>query len=382
MSRRSRFRQDARAQHLWAAVGGSSRSRPRSSLSIITPPPRTVAAPRYPGSSGLDQAADRAASWRRLTGQSLDWSLFAARRFLTRGASASVCETQRLAFSDEVSSSRGDRRTCRQGRPIRAAADRPVLSGLSTAIVHPPFSEVCFERIAASWATSAHGTDAMWAMYADDAGDGLLHLDGPAEQGVLRKTHGLLERARGGARQELRSAPPVAFEFQSGGFTYALAGAAAFVEVPTLETTAKVIHFELLLDDYHAMLKHACAPSPSERVLSFAAIFIASFAGIAFFGRDGRVFLAGMGVGILGLFVRLLRTQHRLRPQRDGAWLCGYDVQLTQSGARVQTPNWTCDVPWRGILNGVSQKFKRGDSFLRSRPNGYSSRYFSDAMGS
>jgi hypothetical protein len=50
----------------------------------------------------LYQAADRAARWRQLLRQSLDWSLFAARPFITRGASASVRETQPLAFSDAV----------------------------------------------------------------------------------------------------------------------------------------------------------------------------------------------------------------------------------------------------------------------------------------
>jgi hypothetical protein len=224
-------------------------------------------------------------------------------------------------------------------------------------------------------------------MYADDAGD----LDRPAEQGVIRRRTRPSSALEGANDKNFEAGSTwrhaVAFEFQRGGFTYATARAAAFVEMPTLETTAKVIHFELLLDDYHRMVKHAYAASPSERVLSFAAIFIATFAGMAFFGRDGRVFLAGMWVGIFGLLVRLLHAQHRLRPQRDGAWLCRYDVQLTPSGARVQTPNWTCDVPWRGILaveETAAHCFLRIDTASvytipkRSFPNGEAMRQFID----
>jgi len=109
-----------------------------------------------------------------------------------------------------------------------------------------------------------------------------------------------------------------------------------------------VVHFELLLDDYHATLKHVCAPGPSERLLWLAAVFIASF-GIALFGRTGRDFLAGMVAAFLLVFAKGLRTRRRLQPRREGAVLCRYDVQLTESGVHAQTPNWTSDIPWHGI---------------------------------
>jgi hypothetical protein len=121
----------------------------------------------------------------------------------------------------------------------------------------------------------------------------------------------------------------------------------------TLETSGREVGFELVLGDYNAMLKHVCAPASTglwriERLLWLAGIFIAGFS-MVLFGRPGRFLLAGM-IGAFSLMaVKMLLNQIRLRPLPHGAVLCRYDVQLTQSGVHVQTPNWTCDVPWHGI---------------------------------
>jgi hypothetical protein len=153
-----------------------------------------------------------------------------------------------------------------------------------------------------------------------------------------------------------------------------------------LETQEKVVKFELLLDDYHAMSKHVCARGPGERLLWFAGVFLASFS-MALFGRDGRAFVGGMVVGFLLMLVKLLRTQLRLRPQPGGAVLCGYDVQLTRSGVHVQTPNWTSDMPWRSILaveETAAHCFLRIDRASvytvpkRAFPNGEATRQFVD----
>lgn len=101
------------------------------------------------------------------------------------------------------------------------------------------------------------------------------------------------------------------------------------------------------------MLKHVCAPDArglrGERLLWFGGVFVASFI-MALLGRDGMAFLAGMGAGFLLMVVKGVRTQRRLQPRPGGAVLCGYDVQLTQSGVHIQTANWTSDVPWHGIV--------------------------------
>src|SRR5688572_18438689 len=115
------------------------------------------------------------------------------------------------------------------------------------------------------------------------------------------------------------------------------------------EAAAKVVHFELSLDDYHAMAKHVSSPPPSERVLSLVAACIVSFSLVAS-GRDGRMVFVGMMAGLFLILVKVARTQRRLQPRPGRAVLCHYDVQLGNGGAHVHTPNWTCDVPWHGIF--------------------------------
>ena len=120
-----------------------------------------------------------------------------------------------------------------------------------------------------------------------------------------------------------------------------------------METPAQTAHFELLPVDYRAMLKHVCAPDRRgvwiERLLWFGGVFVASFS-LALLGGDRTAFLAGMGVGLLLMVVKGLRTQLRLQPRPGGAVLCRYDMKLTHSGVHIQTANWTSDVPWHGIL--------------------------------
>lgn len=167
-----------------------------------------------------------------------------------------------------------------------------------------------------------------------------------------------------------------------------MARAAAFaVGVLALETEGKKeVQFELVLDDYNAMLKHVCAPGLSERLSWLGAVFVGSF-GMALFGQDGRSFLAGMVVGLLLMVVRGLRMQRRLLPRPGGAVLCRYDVQLTQVGVHVQTPNWMSDAPWHGILaveETAAHCFLRIDTSSvytipkRSFPNGEAMRRYVD----
>jgi len=121
------------------------------------------------------------------------------------------------------------------------------------------------------------------------------------------------------------------------------------VEVPSLETPA--INYELLLDDYHAVVKHVSASGRSERLLWLGAVFVVTFGSMVFLGARNRIaFLVGMLVGLWLVFVYVLRAQRRIRPRPGAAVICRYDVQLTPSGVHVQTPNWTSDVPWHGIL--------------------------------
>lgn len=152
------------------------------------------------------------------------------------------------------------------------------------------------------------------------------------------------------------------------------------------EASAKVVHFELSLDDYNAMVMHLGAPPRSERVLWLAAIYIAGF-GLVVSGRDGRVALAGMVAGFLLMFVKALIARRRLQPRPGRAVLCHYDVRLGESGAHVQTPNWTFDVPWRGIVaveETGAHCFLRLDTVSaytipkRSFPDGEAAREFVD----
>jgi len=152
------------------------------------------------------------------------------------------------------------------------------------------------------------------------------------------------------------------------------------------DAPAKVVQFELSLDDYHAMVKHVGAPPPSERALSLAAACIASFSLVAS-GRDGRMAFAGMMAGILLILVKVSRAQRRLQPRPGRAVLCHYDVRFTEGGAHVHTPNWTCDVPWHGIFaveETVAHCFLRVDAASvytipkRSFPNGEAVREFVD----
>jgi hypothetical protein len=140
------------------------------------------------------------------------------------------------------------------------------------------------------------------------------------------------------------------------------------------------------VDDYHAMLKHVCAPRPSERVLGFVAVFIASF-GMALFGVGGRTLVGGVVVGSLLIVVKGLRTQHRLRPRPGGALLCRYDVQLTEGGVHLRTRHWTSHVTWHGVLaveEAAAHWFLRIDTASvytvpkRSFPNGEAMQQFVD----
>ncbi len=120
-----------------------------------------------------------------------------------------------------------------------------------------------------------------------------------------------------------------------------------------VEAPAEAVKFELLLSDYHAMMRHVCAPGSSRfsaaLLVWIATVFFAS-AGMSLFGRDGRAFPAGMVAGFLLMLANGMRTQRRLRPRPQGAVLCHYELQLTQDGMHVQTPVWRSDLLWRGIL--------------------------------
>jgi YcxB-like protein len=157
------------------------------------------------------------------------------------------------------------------------------------------------------------------------------------------------------------------------------------VEVPSLETPARMVHYELVLDDYHALLKHVCGPNRSERLLWLGAVFIASFGSFAFFRPNRTSFLVGMLVGFVLMLVFVLRAQRRMQPRPGAAVLCRYDVQLTPGGVHIQTPNWTSDIPWHGILaveETAAHCFFRIDSnaaYLfpkRSFPDGETTRQF------
>jgi len=133
-----------------------------------------------------------------------------------------------------------------------------------------------------------------------------------------------------------------------------MARAGRFVdEGLTLDTPARALHFELLPADYRAMVRHLFARASgyrwSFRIFIFASVFVA-FLGAALLGRNGRAFIAGVLLGFLLIVARWLLSLRQLQPRPGGAWLCPYDVQLSDGGMRVQTPNWTCDVPWHGVV--------------------------------
>jgi hypothetical protein len=147
-----------------------------------------------------------------------------------------------------------------------------------------------------------------------------------------------------------------------------------------------VVKFELLLGDYHAMSRHVGAGHRNERLLWFAAIFVASFS-LVILGRDGRTFFAGMLAGFLLMLVRMFFAQRRLQPQPGGALLCRYEVQLSSSGVHVQTPNWMSDIPWcgvRAVEETAAHCFLRTDTICvhtvpkRAFPNSEAMRQFID----
>jgi hypothetical protein len=117
--------------------------------------------------------------------------------------------------------------------------------------------------------------------------------------------------------------------------------------------TSKAVTFELLLADYTAMAQHLLARASafrwSSRLLIFGTVFI-SVVVARLFGRSGRAFLAGVLVGLVLFIGNRLLTTRQLKPRPGGAWLCQYDVELTEGGVHVQTPNWKCDLPWHGVI--------------------------------
>jgi len=158
----------------------------------------------------------------------------------------------------------------------------------------------------------------------------------------------------------------------------------------TLETSARRVSFELLLEDFNAMAKHLYATGSSSpwggRLVWLAAVFIGSF-GASVLGRGSRGFVAGLVAGVVLMLVPLIRLQRRLRPRPGGAVLCHYDVQLTPEGVHLQTQHWTADVPWHGIVaveETAAHCFLRIDTCSahtipkRSFPDGEAMRQFID----
>ena len=97
-------------------------------------------------------------------------------------------------------------------------------------------------------------------------------------------------------------------------------------------------------------LKHVSAAGWQERLYGNIGIAIISFGLVCGLGWDGRFVCLGMMIGVGFMLARATRTQLRLAPKPGAALLCSYEVQLTESGMRAQTPRWTTDVPWHGIL--------------------------------
>lgn len=154
----------------------------------------------------------------------------------------------------------------------------------------------------------------------------------------------------------------------------------------TLEGSAKVAHFELSMGDYNAMLRHASAPGPRERLLWFGVVFLGSF-GVVLFGRYGIAFVAGLVAGFLMLSIKMLQARHRLQPRPEGALLCHHDVALTEKGVHTQTPTWTGEWTWHAILDveeTAEHCFLRVDTVSlytipkRSFPNSEAMRQFVD----
>jgi hypothetical protein len=72
--------------------------------------------------------------------------------------------------------------------------------------------------------------------------------------------------------------------------------------------------------------------------------------GMRLYGGDGKAFAAGLFAGLFLVIVGWLLTIRHVQPSPGGAWLCRYDVQLTDGGVHLKTPQWVCDVPWHGIV--------------------------------
>lgn len=120
-----------------------------------------------------------------------------------------------------------------------------------------------------------------------------------------------------------------------------------------MDTPARTASFELARHDYQAMSRHVYKSGAGNwsglRLALPVAFLIGAFV-VRRFGRDGQVFGMGALVAFMVMLTWLSIAMLRLRPRLGGAWLCHYDVQLTDAGVRLQTPHWTCDLPWHGVL--------------------------------
>jgi hypothetical protein len=119
------------------------------------------------------------------------------------------------------------------------------------------------------------------------------------------------------------------------------------------EATPLTLQFELSLADYQAMSRQLYARKPIQSVANMLLVWLVMMIVVSFgtWIYPGMGFVWGMLAGILLVVANALRTYLRLRPMPNGALLCQYLVQLSDDRIHLETPGWTTDMLWKGVLS-------------------------------